>query len=332
MSGSVNLRKFLQIYHIARNIAPKGMSMLTGDISMVLFERYKPFWHVCTPGNLSGIIFRCEEDFIFGMNVIAMCASEFRNSVAVFTFVIMGNHLHFVLGGNEIDVRDFYCAVERRLKRHLHFNRGGEIAGGKGFEYSAWPVGDLRYLRNLIAYVNRNGYVAMKNHTPYTYLWGANRYFFNPGARCEQNEAVSNIARHKLRAIFRTRNVTCPNSYFFTGGYISPLCYCKIDEAEQFFVNANHYFNMISRPVESFSKIAAEIGDMVVYSDSELYNSTVHIMLKEFNIQSIRSLNTEQRIFLAKKLHFEFNASNKQIQRILGIGDDALAALFPTAK
>ena len=89
MSGSINLRKFLQIYHIARNIAPKGMSMLSGDISMVLFERYKPFWHVCTPGNLSGIIFRCEEDFIFGMNVIAMCASEFRNSVAVFTFVIL---------------------------------------------------------------------------------------------------------------------------------------------------------------------------------------------------------------------------------------------------
>ena len=42
-------------------------------------------------------------------------------------------------------------------------------------------------------------------------------------------------------------------------------------------------------------------------------------------------LNTVEKIEVAKNMHFEYNASNKQISRILKLDVTAVNALFPIA-
>ena len=55
------------------------------------------FYHVCTNGTVLPWMFKCEEDFIGGVNRIAVC--KVISGVEVWTFTLMDNHVHFLLYG-----------------------------------------------------------------------------------------------------------------------------------------------------------------------------------------------------------------------------------------
>ena len=61
-------------------------------------------WHLFTPGDLSGVLFREKEDYVYGMNLVALCAGKFWESIRLYTFQIMSNHFHFVLSGEKFQV------------------------------------------------------------------------------------------------------------------------------------------------------------------------------------------------------------------------------------
>ena len=73
-----------------------------------LFAANAPYWHLCTPGQLSGILFSSKEDYVYAMNLIALCAALYLRRVKIYTFQVMSNHLHFVLSGSKEDVLEFF--------------------------------------------------------------------------------------------------------------------------------------------------------------------------------------------------------------------------------
>lgn len=291
------------------------------------FEELGPMWHLCTPGEFVGIIFREREDYVFGMNLVALCAAEFSAKIKILTFQIMSNHLHFVLMCEENFVSEFFGLFKKRLQRYL-VNQGyrGTLAG---FTYNYFRINDLRYLQNVILYVNRNGYLVDKNSTPFTYEWGANRYFFNKFAHNESVVKLDSLSIDKQRAMFKSRNFDVPVEYAVSDRYVSPLSYCKISLAESFFRDANHYFHLSSRQVESYAVIARELGDKVSYTDDEIYTAVLSLCLKRYEIKNPSSLSKDAKINIAKTMHYDYNASNKQIKRVLGLGDNVLDSLFP---
>ena len=303
--------------------------MMTEDFFNFDFESCGPFWHLCTPGDLSGVLFREVKDFVYGMNLVAHAAAK-HPSVDIYTFVLMSNHLHFVLSGTEEDCISFFDFISRRLKRYLAARE--RISDFKGFACKLFKVNDLQYLRNVIAYVNRNAYVARRSNTPYSYLWGSAYCFYN--GLCDRifSTPLSGFTVRELRSMFFTRNVDLPDTYRFVDGYVFPLSYCKIDLAESLFMSPNHYFNMLSRQVESYAKISRELGDLVTYTDDELFTTIVSLCNKDFNVKKISELDKEQKISLAKKLHFNYNASNKQIKRVLRLDEVVVDALFPMTR
>lgn len=103
----------------------------------------------------------------------------------------------------------------------------------------------------------------------------------------------------------------------------------KIRAGEQLFRDARHYFSKISRNVEAFSGIARSIGESLFYTDDDLYSLVVAFCQKNYGLKSPKLINADAKITLAKKLHFEYNSSNKQICRILGMDINAVSAIFP---
>ena len=63
------------------------------------------YYHVYTKGLDSDIIFRDDEDYIAGMNIVAI--THFKGSVKILAFVLMSNHFHFVIYGNRVSVIQF---------------------------------------------------------------------------------------------------------------------------------------------------------------------------------------------------------------------------------
>ena len=60
-----------------------------------------------------GLWFRGEEDFKVAMNYIAIEAAR-HPEVVVLTFILMSNHVHFVLKGTMKDVKEFVDNFKRR--------------------------------------------------------------------------------------------------------------------------------------------------------------------------------------------------------------------------
>ena len=287
------------------------------------FASNGPYWHLYTQGQNTPLIFKTEDDFEFAMNVICQSAYEFKE-VGIITFEIMGNHLHMLLSGGEEDIMMLFRHIRKRLSIGLR----DEFPQGlpRTFSDSLKPVTSLSAMRNTIAYINRNGYVADQNHTPFSYPWGAGRFYFN---HFPITVKFSDMKYLELRRVFRGRKPPLPEDYEVINGHISPTSYCKIDFGETLFRNAHHYFSLIYRNVEAFNEMAVELGDIEVNTDNELYSQMSQIIRKKFGVQSSRDISKAQRFELAGILHYQYRSSNSQICRVLNLSQFEVDSLFP---
>lgn len=187
----------------------------------------------------------------------------------------------------------------------------------------------MRYLQNVIVYVNRNGYVIDNTSTPFSYPWGTNAYFFNGLKQHIKGKRILECTIDEKRELFRKRDVEICAEWEIIDGYVSPDCYCKIADAEKIYHNAHHYFSVITKGVESFKEIAAELGDDVFYTDNDLYRIVAGICMKEYNVKDPSMLGNNQKIQIAIRLKKEYNASGKQLMRLLKLERSIIAQLFP---
>ena len=181
-------------------------------------------------------------------------------------------------------------------------------------------------MRNTIAYINRNGYVADQSHTPFSYPWGAGRFYFN---HFPITEKLSEMKYVDLRRMFRGRKPDLPDDFAVIEGYVAPTAYCRIDFGESLFRNAHHYFSLIYRNVEAFNEMAVELGDIEVNTDNELYSQMSQTIRKKYGAQSSRDISKAQRLELAGILHYQYRSSNSQICRVLNLSQFEVDSLFP---
>ncbi len=293
-------------------------------------QTQEQFWHLCTPGDLSGVLFAEKKDFEYGMNAVALTACKFSGKVTIYTFQLMSNHLHFLMSGKLQDLQDFFKELKEKLQRYLSgIERSFEM---QKFECRCFEITNIIYLRNVLAYINRNGYLVDSAFTPFTYRWGANRYFFTPHSRQEPTVLLHKFSVREKRKLFRTHNFPFPDNFFIIDGYVSPLCYCHIEEAENWFEDAHHYFALVSRRVEAFADIARELGDSVIYTDEEINWAALSLSKKQYDSSKPQLLSKEKKIEIARQLKFGYNASNKQLKRILKLDESIVEAMFPTKK
>ena len=290
-----------------------------------LFLSRGPFYHLCTPGEENHTLFEDECDLAFMMNVIALCCEQ-SPGVNVLTFEVMRSHLHFVGEGKEEDALACFANLRKRLFRF--YQSTGRVRNLDAFQPNIIPIGDLSFLRNTIAYVNRNGYLVYPEHTPFSYPWGAGRYFFNPDARKRYDEFYGDLPAKLKRQMFCSHTIQLPPGYFVVDGYISPVCYCDIFLAEQLFRDARHYFYHVSRPVEGYRDIAKLLGDSVFCTDDELYLIVRQLSRDKFGTSRPETLPPEQKRELARTLHFDYKAGDRQIQRMLRLEERTLRAFL----
>ena len=116
---------------------------------------------------------------------------------------------------------------------------------------------------------------------------------------------------------------------YFDDGMILPQCFCDFKYGESFFRDAHHYFHMLSKDLEANGEIAKRLNDLVFYTDEELYSAISLHTRKIYGISNPQQVEAGQKIEIAKKMHHDYNCSNKQIQRILKLDQSVLNSLFP---
>lgn len=287
----------------------------------------KEFWHVCTPGDGQELILRDREICEFAMNATWLSACD-TPGLEIYTFEWMSNNFHALVSGTEQQARDFIEQIRKRLRTFS--SRSGHKINLKKFVCSGpISIDSLSSFRNTVVYINRNNYVVDSRETPFSYPYGANGFFFNPLACRFANGKFGDLTVISKRRIIRSHNIEYPNDAALIDGYVSPVCYCNLKFAEKMFRDARHYFSMLSKPMESSHGIAELLGDKIYYTDDELFTAVVQLCKKDFGVDKPSMLDSRRKIEFSKRLHYDYNAGNSQIQRILHLDRELVDSLFP---
>ena len=291
-----------------------------------VFDRFGPFHHLCTPGYLTENIFADREIKEIGLNFLGICCKDF-DDFRIVAFSEMTNHLHLLYGGSIETGNEYFESYLSKLRRVI-----GKTIYFTGFTPKILPVPDLKAVRNEIVYINRNGYVVNPHNTPFSYPWGSGLLYFNPLFDKIPSKPFYNLTRDQKRMICRSRDLDLPLGYSVVGNIILPSCYCRVhDIGEKLFRDAHQYFNLLSRDYEAYSEVAKRLGDKVYISDEEMFSVVSQICRKYHGVTSPALLTPNDRIEVAKRMHRDYNASNKQINRILKLDRTVVDQLFPIA-
>lgn len=292
------------------------------------FSENGPFWHVCTDGTKVGDMFCTDEDFRQAMIALAVCV-VLSGKVKLVTFELMNNHVHLILSGSKEDCMEFFAMYKGRLKRI--FKGFDRLVDWDRFQAQIIEIKDLRALRNEILYVHRNAYVVNSKYTPFSYPWGGGWAYFSPVIDVLPVKSVSEMGCNKAREITHYRNVAEIASLGFVGEVPFIPSFCRVDIGQSMFRDARSYFYSLTREVEAFSQIASRLKDQVFLTSEEMFRVASIYAEKCFS-QKLSMLTPEQKIELARKLHYDYNASNDTLRRVLKLELSVLNELFPSVK
>lgn len=295
------------------------------QICELSFQTEGPFWHLYTDGTRMQDIFCCEDEFKKGMTALAVCVI-LSPDVELVTFELMNNHIHLILCGSKTGGMELFSRFRRRLKRLSR--QWGRILDWDAFEPQILEIESLQALRNEIIYVNRNAYVASYQYTPFSYPWGGGWAYFLPVIGQLQVMSLQDIGARMMRELTHYRNVEEISALKFVGDVPFIPSFCRVDIGERLFQNARSYFHLLTRNVEAFSQVASRLKDMVFLTDDEMFVVATRIASEIFSAK-LAMLTSEQKIQLARKLHFDYNASNQQLRRILKLDLTLINELFP---
>ena len=288
----------------------------------------KKHFHLWTPENQQ-VIFTCEDDFKTGMNIFALCAVLYP-SIAILTFELMDNHIHIVLYCTEAEAKAFFARFKYTLKKWL--NSIGRFVDLSEFVCKLRALDSTTDIMNVISYSNRNGFLANPDQTPYSYRWGAGRFFFNSDAKLRYNNESTPMTMTHRRQMLHSHAADKVGFLKMLDGYVCPLSYCRIEAAESYYRTGSNYFYQIARNIEAQKAIATEIGETIRYTDEEMFRIANTLCKEKFPNSSLSLISQEAKIDLATKLHYEWGATKKQLCRILKIPAATLDQLFVSPK
>ena len=287
---------------------------------------YGPFWHYCTPGQFNESVNSTEADYRFSVNNLAFSAAE--AGISVVTDAHMSNHLHVLMGCRREQCFVFEKAYLYRLQKHL--DAQGRSVDLRRFNcLDPIAVTDLNMMRNEIVYINRNGFVIDPRFTPFSYPWSGGSIYFNQRVSVTGAIPFNALTYREKRKITLRSEPLVPDGYLYKDGLILPSSYLKYSLGESLFRDGHHYFSLLSKNVESFSSIAKRLGDRVVVTEEEMYNLLSSIAKRDYNLNQASLLPPNEKIKLAKMMHYDYKASNSQIQRLLKLDLPVINELFP---
>lgn len=266
--------------------------------------------------------FRDGEDFRVAMNYVAVAA--FLSGVMVLAFILMSNHVHFVLECSREDAELFINTFKRLYASYFYRKYGvNELLRRNGVDIREVNDSD-ESLERAIAYVLMNSVAANICFEPSGYPWGTGNVFFNdnpfPG-RC-LGEFSGRAQMRMLKS-----NVMLPEDYKIgSGGYILPESYVRVKGVEALFRTPKRlgYFLRTS----SKARQRLEGGAAPSFRDQNILSASEDLCHSLFRANRISDLGVEQKTELLRQLGRRFSADLNQICRVTGIPYEEAARML----
>lgn len=280
-----------------------------------------------TSGHLEhGLWFREEEDFKVAMNYVAIQAVCFPE-VIVLAFVLMSNHVHFVLKGRRDEV--VACITHFKQRYALYYCRKygiKEFLRRNALDVQPIPAEDEAVERT-IAYVQMNCVAANICSHPSQYPWGTGSTFFNP-----VKIAGKELGEYSARARGRLMHSDCdklPDKWKLpVDGFIFPVEYVDVKYVEMLFRSPKRYNYFLNNSSKARKRFETSDDHLPAFRDQTILFSIPDLCRSLFHKNSFNELHGDEQIEFVKQIRFRFSADANQIARICGISYAEAARLL----
>ncbi len=277
----------------------------------------------------NGLWFREEDDFRVGMNYVAIQAACCPD-VFVLAFVLMSNHVHFVLQGTYDDVSDFVLLFKQRYALYYRKKYGTEgLLKRNNVDVRPIPPDD-EALERAIAYVQMNCVAAGICSHPCQYPWGTGSSFFSQDSI--QGLSIGHLSGRKRKRILRSFIECVPEDWLVgSNGFILPSSYVKTEFVENCYRNPNRMNYFLNTSSKAKKRIETSEKSLPGFRDQSILAVLPDLYRSLFQKDSFQNLLPEQKIEMVKQIRFRFSADATQIARVCGITYAQAAQLLDNA-
>lgn len=284
------------------------------------------YFHICTDGNSLPWMFKDDEDFIIGINRIGIC--HIKTTVKVIAYVLMDNHVHFVLYGTMPECKKFITLYKRLTGKWILIKHGlSNYLHGLPTEIIRLESDES--VLNTIAYIDRNPLIAGYRYMPREYPWGSSGYIFrdknNTGGNTQNsNKLISAYTRREQISILKSNTIVPGNWKVNNVGMLDPSSFIDIEELESFFRTPIKYSYFLAKKLEGVIEHEMMNSQKTFIADKELRIIVAELAKEKFGISDIRELKVNERLSIAKTLRYSYASSIKQISRMTHLERSAL--------
>ena len=277
----------------------------------------RQFWLVTTDHLEEGLWFRDEEDFKVGMNFVAIQAAV-SPEVIVLAFILMSNHVHFVLEGSYKEVQKFINAFKHRYSIYYRKKYGvKEFLRRNGVDIKPILLND-EALERAIAYVQMNCVAANICANCTQYQWGTGNNFFNPSE--SSGKPAGSFSKRALKRLLHTDCESIPDDWLIDdNGYILPQSYvnCKTVEALYRTPNRMNYF--LQNSSKAKKRIETSEERIPAFRDQIILAALPDLCKSLFGKNSYEVLSPEEQTEFVRQIRFRFSSNVNQIARVCGL-------------
>ena len=287
----------------------------------------RKIWLVSTDHLEEELWFRDEEDFKVAMNLIAVQAACCPG-IIVLAFILMSNHVHFVVKGTHAEVERFIRQFKQRYSIYYHKKWGvNKFLRLTGVDIKEIPYDD-EAVERAIAYVQMNCVAANICSHPSQYPWGTGSAFFNQ-TKPSGTQLKDLSARSRERILHSNCDLLPCNWHISPEGYILPQEYVDVKAVESIYRNPKRMNYFLNTSSKARKRLETE-EHLPAFKDQIILAALPDLLRSLFAKDSFQALSMDEQTEFMRQIRFRFSADVHQIARVCGLSYAEAARIIDT--
>ncbi len=288
----------------------------------------KGIWFISTKHLEKQLWFRDDEDFTVGMNFVAVqlaCTPE----VVICAFILMSNHVHFVLASEREDAERFIYGYMQRYSTYFKRKWGiKSLLHRKGVDIRQIPY-ENEAVERAVAYVQMNCVAANICSNPTQYSWGTGNSFFN-ATQLSGKPLKSYSERARERILHSNCKYVPLNWNISPEGFIDPREYVDVRSVEALFRTPSRMGFFLNTSSKARKRIEVE-GNLPAFRDQTILVAAPELLKSLYHRASFQELTEVEQAEFMRQIRFRFSADVNQIARVCGLSYAEAARIIDLA-
>ena len=280
-------------------------------------------YHFCTDGFKEGKLFYGDDDYAFGMAMVALIGHQYGLTIYVFT--LMPNHLHIILEGTGADCLSAFNLLRRKFTARL--KRLGHPPLPEDYWFHLTKIETPEQMRQEIIYVLRNplekglGIVG-------GYLWSSGWLYHSGIGKLVDTMPDYKPSGRKISILLGGEHDIPDTWRFHPLLGVHPGSFVDTSLVLQLFPEPKDLQTALVKDYEVFFQIARRMGELYEFSKAEREAIVSQTLQKRFNGHRLNSLSEEERGKLAIILNHEFGFDSYQISKTIFVKEKTIRQLL----